>query len=60
MIAFSDDEGMTWTEPKEMQGALMGERHKAEYDPVSGRLLITFREIERKSAVDYNDWMAGD
>lgn len=60
MIAFSDDEGNTWTEPKEMQGALMGERHKAEYDPVSGRLLITFREIIRRSASDLNDWAAGD
>lgn len=60
MIAFSNDEGNTWTEPKEMQGALMGERHKAEYDPVSGRLLITFRDIIRRSAADLNDWVAGD
>lgn len=60
MIAFSNDEGKTWTEPREMQGSLMGERHKAEYDPVSGRLLITFREINRRSATDLNDWVAGD
>nr|WP_051253595.1 glycoside hydrolase domain-containing protein [Paenibacillus alginolyticus] len=60
MITFSNDEGNTWTETKEMQGALMGERHKAEYDPVSGRLLITFREIIRRSATNLDDWVAGD
>lgn len=60
MIAFSNDEGNAWTEPKEMQGALMRERHKAEYDPISGRLLITFRDIIRRSATDLNDWIAGD
>lgn len=60
MIAFSNDEGKTWTEPREMQGALMGERHKAEYDPVSGRLLITFRDIIRRSATNLDDWVAGD
>ncbi|EGT5619065.1 TPA: hypothetical protein I9094_000319 [Clostridium perfringens] len=62
MIAFSNDEGETWTEPVELQGALMGERHKATYDPISGRLLITFREIIRdpKKTGDKNDWIAGD
>jgi len=59
MIAFSDDEGETWSEPMEMQGALMGERHKAEYDPVSGRLLITFREIIRDPE-NPTEWVAGD
>lgn len=59
MIAFSDDEGKTWTRPREMQGSLMGERHKAAYDPVSGRLLITFREIIRNDKSD-NDWVAGN
>lgn len=46
MIAFSSDEGMTWSEPKELPAALNGERHKAEYAG-DGRLLITFRSIER-------------
>ncbi|EDT72515.1 sialidase family protein [Clostridium perfringens] len=61
MIAFSNDEGETWTEPLELQGALMGERHKVTYDPISGRLLITFREIIRdpKKTGDKNDWVAG-
>ncbi|MGG5462065.1 glycoside hydrolase domain-containing protein [Clostridium sp. B9] len=62
MIAFSNDEGETWTEPVELQGALMGERHKATYDPISGRLLITFREIIRdpNGTGNSNDWVAGD
>lgn len=46
MIAFSTDEGRTWTRPKEAPAALNGERHKAEYTS-DGRLLITFRSIER-------------
>lgn len=46
MVAFSLDEGKTWTEPKEAPAALNGERHKAEYTS-DGRLLITFRSIER-------------
>lgn len=35
---YSDDEGKTWSKPEEMQGSLAGERHKAVYDPISGRL----------------------
>lgn len=59
MIAFSDDEGNTWTKPRETQGYLTGERHKAEYDPISGRLIITFREIIRKDSKNVDDWVAG-
>ncbi len=46
MVAFSTDEGKTWSEPKEAPSALNGERHKAEYTS-DGRLFITFRSIER-------------
>ena len=46
LISFSQDEGKTWSEPKEAPAALNGERHKAEYTP-DGRLVITFRSIER-------------
>lgn len=46
MIAFSTDEGKTWSRPEEVPAALNGERHKAEYTSC-GRLLITFRSIER-------------
>ena len=46
MVAFSSDEGKTWSEPKEAPAALNGERHKADYTS-DGRLFITFRSIER-------------
>lgn len=61
MVAFSDDEGDTWTLPREMPDVLMGERHKAEYDPISGRLLITFRQIMRKEkGIESDEWISGD
>lgn len=46
LISFSDDEGKTWSEPKELPASLSGERHKAEWLN-DGRLFITFRSIER-------------
>lgn len=64
LIFYSDDEGETWSKPEELQGALQGERHKAVYDPISGRLLITFREItldyNKNGVIEDGDWMAGD
>ncbi|MDY5271576.1 glycoside hydrolase domain-containing protein [Tractidigestivibacter sp.] len=64
-LIYSDDEGETWSEPMDLPGSLAGERHKAAYDPVSGRLLVTFREIcydqNNNGAFDgANDWLAGD
>lgn len=63
-IFYSDDEGKTWSRPRYVQGSLNGERHKATYDPISGRLLISFREIKLDTNDDGstsdNDWMAGD
>lgn len=64
LMFYSDDEGETWSKPEELQGALQGERHKAVYDPISQRLLITFREItldyNKNGKIEDNDWMAGD
>lgn len=63
-ISFSYDEGKTWTRPREVPGSLNGERHKATYDPVSGRLVICFREIildyNEDGLIEDDDWMAGD
>lgn len=44
-VTFSTDEGETWSEPQTMSPELTGERHKAEYDPVTGKLVITMRNI---------------
>lgn len=41
-IIFSDDEGQTWSEPRELPLALTGDRHTGKYAP-DGRLLISFR-----------------
>ena len=46
LISFSQDEGKTWSTPRELPAALNGERHKAEWTK-DGRLFITFRSIER-------------
>lgn len=44
-VSFSTDEGETWSEPQTVAPELTGERHKAEYDPVTGKLVITMRNI---------------
>lgn len=41
-IIFSQDEGQTWSEPRELPLALTGDRHVGKYAP-DGRLFISFR-----------------
>jgi len=41
-IIFSDDEGRTWSEPRQMPLALSGDRHQATYTK-DGRLFISYR-----------------
>ena len=41
-IIFSNDEGVTWTEPRDLPDTLNGDRHTGKYSP-DGRLLISFR-----------------
>lgn len=59
-IIFSNDEGKTWTEPRDLPGSLNGDRHTGKYDPVSGRLLISFRSNTPKghTAPTEGDWVA--
>ena len=47
-VIFSTDEGTTWGKPQPLSRELNGDRHKAEYDPVSGKLIITYRAINWK------------
>lgn len=58
MIIFSDDEGETWTNPKQVEGAIRGERHQAKYDVISGKLVITFRAYGISENPDDRDWVA--
>ena len=41
-IMFSDDEGKTWSKPRELPITLTGDRHTCRYAP-DGRLVIVFR-----------------
>ena len=52
----SDDEGATWSEPRELPAALTGDRHQAVYAP-DGRLVISFRDTTRVSPTK-GDWVA--
>ncbi|MBM3757896.1 MAG: exo-alpha-sialidase [Acidobacteria bacterium] len=55
-VTFSNDEGATWTAPRELPAALTGDRHVGVYAP-DGRLFITFRDTTRESATK-GDWVA--
>lgn len=55
-VIFSDDEGETWSAPRELPGALTGDRHTAKYAP-DGRLVVTFRDMAHASPT-HGDWVA--
>jgi hypothetical protein len=57
-VIFSDDEGATWSAPRELPGALTGDRHTAKYAP-DGRLFISFRDVPPKTASSptAGDWI---
>lgn len=55
-VIFSDDEGATWTAPRELPGALTGDRHTAKYAP-DGRLFVSFRDTTLDSPTK-GDWVA--
>lgn len=54
-VIFSDDEGLSWSEPKELPAALTGDRHVAKYAP-DGRLFISFRDTTHVSPTK-GDWV---
>ena len=59
-IIFSNDEGKTWSEPRELPLSLTGDRHTGKYSS-DGRLFISFRCISpRQKASDRRfegDWV---
>jgi hypothetical protein len=55
-VIFSKDEGQTWSEPRELPGALTGDRHTAKYGP-DGRLLVSSRDMTHESPT-HGDWVA--
>jgi hypothetical protein len=54
-VLFSNDEGLTWTEPRELPASLTGDRHVAKYAP-DGRLFISFRDTTHVSPTK-GDWV---
>lgn len=55
-VIFSNDEGKTWVEPRELPGSLTGDRHTGKYGP-DGRLFISFRDTTHNSPTN-GDWVA--
>ncbi len=55
-IIFSDDDGVTWTKPRELPASLTGDRHTGRYAP-DGRLFISFRDRTHLSPT-WGDWVA--
>jgi hypothetical protein len=55
-VMVSDDEAKTWSKPRELPGALTGDRHAAVYAP-DGRLFISFRDTTLDSPTQ-GDWVA--
>ncbi len=55
-VILSNDEGETWSEPRELPGALTGDRHIGRYAK-DGRLFITFRDRTHESPTP-GDWVA--
>ena len=55
-VIFSDDEGATWSAPRELPASLTGDRHTGVHTP-DGRLFISFRDTTRESPTK-GDWVA--
>jgi len=54
-VTFSNDEGQTWSQPRQLPAALTGDRHVGKYAP-DGRLFITFRDTTQISPTK-GDWV---
>jgi hypothetical protein len=54
-LIVTKDEGLTWSEPKEVSAALTGDRHTGKYAP-DRRLFISFRDTTHVSATK-GDWV---
>ena len=55
-VIFSDDEGNTWTNPRELPASLTGDRHTGKYT-ADGRLFISFRDTTHDTPTK-GDWVA--
>ncbi len=58
-VIFSDNEGRSWSPPRELPASLSGDRHTGKYGP-DGRLLISFRDRPARNVdtPSVGDWVA--
>lgn len=59
MVAFSDDAGLTWTDPRELPGSLTGHRHESVNLP-DGRVMVFMRDYSplHSGNPSHGDWVA--
>jgi hypothetical protein len=59
MVAFSDDSGLTWTDPLELPGSLTGHRHESVNLP-DGRTMVFMRDYSplHPGNPSHGDWVA--
>lgn len=59
MVSFSDDAGLTWTDPHELPGALTGHRHESVNLP-DGRTIVFLRDYSplNPGNPSHGDWVA--
>jgi hypothetical protein len=59
MVAFSDDAGLTWSDPRELPGSLTGHRHEAVNLP-DGRTMVFMRDYSplHEGNPSHGDWVA--
>lgn len=59
MVAFSDDRGLTWTDPRELPGSLTGHRHESVNLP-DGRTMVFMRDYTplNPGNPSHGDWVA--
>lgn len=59
MVAFSDDSGLTWTDPRELPGSLTGHRHESVNLP-DGRTMVFMRDYSplHPDNPSHGDWVA--
>ena len=55
-VIFSNDEGKSWTKPRELPASLTGDRHTGRYTK-DGRLFISFRDRTHDTPT-FGDWVA--
>jgi lysophospholipase L1-like esterase len=54
-VIFSEDEGASWSAPRELPASLTGDRHTGKYGP-DGRLFLSFRDRTHDSPT-WGDWV---